>query len=125
MKRVYLIIPILGVLSFVAALFVISAIERPKVIAAYEQIQRACEDQRYEEAYRMMTSDYRKRLTLSEFKEDVGDSMLSPNSSSPIILRQCSVWSESGWLTVGYIWHFRKEQGVWRCDGHGDTWFLD
>lgn len=123
MKRV--VVVALAALGSVAAVLMISAIERPKVIASYEQIRQACADQRYEEAYQMMTRSYRKRFRLDQFRQDVGESMFSPDCTSTIILRQCNVWSESGWLTVGYVWHFRKEQGVWRCDGHGDTWFLD
>ena len=109
----------------VTALIVRSCIERPKVIAAYERLYLACEAERWDEAYGMMTSDYRARISLEEFREDCGGSMLGADATDWIFLNRCDVWGESGWLTVGHIWTFEKEDGVWRCDGHGSEWYVD
>jgi len=35
-------------------------------------------------------------------------------------------WHVSGDdFTLGFIWKFKKEDGVWRCDGHGSNWYID
>jgi len=125
---------IFGVVALVACLVLAavltliarrSRIERPKVLAAYEQLRLACEAKHFDEGYLMMTRGYRKRVSLEDFRKDCADAMLGADETGWVVFGRCKAWSESGPLVVGYIWTFRKEDGVWRCDGHGDRWYVD
>jgi len=125
-KKRLVVIACLLLASAVAYVAITSPAERRKVRSAYEQLRQACERNRLDDAYLMMTQDYRKRVSLDEFKIQGGPGdMFSADATDWIVLRRCNVWSESGGLTVGYIWTFKKEDGLWRCDGHGETWYLD
>jgi len=116
----------IAIVALVALVAETSVVEREKVRTAYEQLRQTCENKSLDEAYLMMTQDYRKRVSLSQFKTEGGPGqMYSLDAMDWIVVHRCQAWSESSGWTVGYIWSFRKEDGVWRCDGHNDTWFVD
>jgi hypothetical protein len=126
-RLVVVLVACLLLASTIACAVLGSAVERRKVRAAYEQLRQACEEKRLDDAYLMMTQDYRKRVALDEFKKQGGaGTMFSPDATDCwIASNECSVWSESSGLIGGYIWTFKKEDGLWRCDGHSETWSYD
>jgi hypothetical protein len=109
-------------------------IESAAVLRAYHAYQRALETGALEEAYSMMTEEYRSRHSLEKFTRNYGHHAgpgnvpHDPNASVSSLSRGRAWVYESeapGFLELmsGKCYEFRKERGQWRFTGEVEQYY--
>ena len=123
-KRWLIPIIVVGLAAAVVGWIGVQRRQERQVLETHRTFLRALEQGAYSQAYRLMSSQYRKSHTLVEFRGDVGGFEASPGSAwicSFVIMGHCTIYQENaaGW-TVGLVYEYMSEDDEWRFTGKGE-----